>query len=135
MMIMIRSNHIIFGRQSEKLIRPMITFRQLRYFEALARCLHFGQAAKDCAVTQPALSMQIKELEETLGVVLIERQAAKITLTPQGHDVLEKVQTIMDSLQDLENYSKKKQEILTGNYASASSRQLPPIYCQKLYLL
>ena len=41
-----------------------LTLRQMRYFEALARHRHFGRAAADCAVTQPALSMQIKELED-----------------------------------------------------------------------
>ena len=41
----------------------MITLRQLRYLAALARHRHFGKAAEECAVTQPALSMQIRELE------------------------------------------------------------------------
>ena len=45
----------------------MVTLRQLRYLKALAETLHFGQAAEACAVTQPALSMQIKELEEVAG--------------------------------------------------------------------
>ncbi len=44
-----------------------LTLRQLRYFEALARHGHFGHAAGSCAISQPALSMQIKELEESLG--------------------------------------------------------------------
>ena len=44
-----------------------LTLKQLRYFEALARHGHFGRAAEACAISQPALSMQIKELEESLG--------------------------------------------------------------------
>jgi LysR family transcriptional regulator, hydrogen peroxide-inducible genes activator len=44
-----------------------LTLRQLRYFEALARHGHFGRAAETCAVSQPALSLQIKDLEESLG--------------------------------------------------------------------
>eukprot|EP01035_Chromulina_nebulosa_P039044 gene39044-52748_t len=44
----------------------MITLRQLRYLAALARHGHFGRAAEACAVTQPALSMQIRDLERTL---------------------------------------------------------------------
>ena len=47
-----------------------ITFKQLRYFEALARHGHFGRAADACAISQPALSVQIKELESTLGTAL-----------------------------------------------------------------
>ena len=45
----------------------MVTLRQLRYLDALAQHRHFGRAAEACAVTQPALSMQIRELEKELG--------------------------------------------------------------------
>jgi LysR family hydrogen peroxide-inducible transcriptional activator len=45
----------------------MITFRQLRYLGALAEHRHFGRAADACAATQPALSMQIRELQKALG--------------------------------------------------------------------
>src|SRR5215469_12919100 len=52
----------------------MITLRQLRYLGALAEHRHFGRAAEACAVTQPALSMQIRDLEKFLGVELVERR-------------------------------------------------------------
>ena len=50
----------------------MITLRQLRYLTALEAHRRFGRAADACAVTQPALSMQIRELERELGVELVE---------------------------------------------------------------
>ena len=50
-----------------------LTLRQLRYFEALARHGHFGHAAATCSISQPALSVQIKELEEKLGVPVLLR--------------------------------------------------------------
>lgn len=65
-----------------------ITFRQLEYFIALAETRHFGRAAARVHVSQPALSVQIREMEERLGAVLIERQPRGIVLTPVGHDVL-----------------------------------------------
>jgi len=51
----------------------MITLRQLTYLTALAEEAHFGRAAARVHVTQPALSMQIRELEGALGLVLVER--------------------------------------------------------------
>src|SRR5260370_41433382 len=62
----------------------MISFKQLKYFDAVARVRHFGKAAEQCAVTQPALSMQIQELEKTLGVQLIERSRNGVMLTEAG---------------------------------------------------
>jgi DNA-binding transcriptional LysR family regulator len=75
----------------------MVTLRQLRYLEALAETLHFGQAAKACAVTQPALSMQIKELEDELQVSLIERRKSGIELTEQGEEIVRRGRTILAS--------------------------------------
>ncbi|MEM7271184.1 MAG: LysR substrate-binding domain-containing protein [Pseudomonadota bacterium] len=66
-----------------------ITLRQLRYFLALSRTGHFGRAADACAVSQPALSVQIKELEATLGGALVDRSARGFALTPLGHEIAE----------------------------------------------
>ena len=61
-----------------------LTLRQLRYFDALARERHFGRAAEHCAVSQPALSVQIKDLEESLGFALFERGPRQVRLTTRG---------------------------------------------------
>ena len=61
-----------------------VTVKQLRYFDAVARLCHFGRAADSCAVTQPALSMQIKELEQLLGGPLLERGAHQVERSKQG---------------------------------------------------
>ena len=55
----------------------MITLKQLRYLTALAEHRHFGKAAEACAVTQPALSMQIRELEKDLGADLVDGAQVK----------------------------------------------------------
>ncbi len=77
--------------------------KHLRYFHALARHGHFGRAAEACAITQPALSIQIKELEEILGSPLVERGARQIRLTGLGeafagrvHDILLSVESLGD---------------------------------------
>ena len=67
-----------------------ITLRQLRYFDALARELHFGRAAEACAISQPAMSMQIQELEESLGIALVERTRAGVKLTDKGREIAER---------------------------------------------
>ena len=58
--------------------------KHLRYFEALSQHGHFGRAAEACAISQPALSIQMKELEGILGAHLIERGPRQISLTPLG---------------------------------------------------
>jgi LysR family hydrogen peroxide-inducible transcriptional activator len=75
----------------------MISTKQLLYFDAVARLKHFGRAAEDCAVSQPALSMQIQELERDLGVPLIER-GRTITLTAAGEDVARRAAGVLHEL-------------------------------------
>lgn len=92
----------------------MPTFKQLRYFDALARHLHFGQAAEDVAISQPALSMQIKELEADLGVQLVERTAHSIRLTREGSEVARRTASILSEIRDLEDYGRHAARVLGG---------------------
>lgn len=92
----------------------MLTLRQLHYFEILSRHLHFGKAAEECAVSQPALSMQIKEMETDLGVSLVERSKSGISLTREGKEVLERAHNILRMVQDLQDFVKHREKILTG---------------------
>lgn len=75
--------------------------RHLRYFEALARIGHFGRAAESCAISQPALSVQIRELEELLGVPLVERGGRRIRLTGLGEEFAERTRAILRSVDEL----------------------------------
>ncbi|WP_380058248.1 LysR substrate-binding domain-containing protein [Falsihalocynthiibacter sp. SS001] len=90
------------------------TIRQLRYFEALAEFGHFGRAAQACSISQPALSMQIKELEESLGIALFERQARQVQLTGFGHEFALRVSTILRSVDDLADLARASREKLVG---------------------
>ena len=83
-----------------------ITLRQLRYFEALARHSHFGRAATACSISQPALSVQIKELEEMLGATLFERGARQVRLTGVGEVLAQRIRDILSAVDELGNLSR-----------------------------
>lgn len=92
----------------------LFTLRQLRYFEALAQHGHFGRAAEACAISQPALSVQIRELEETLGAALFERSARQVRLTGFGEDVAAKVRDILRGTDELADFARLSRDRLTG---------------------
>lgn len=69
--------------------------RHLRYFVAVARSLHFSRAAAGLNMTQPALSRQIRDLEEELGVRLLHRHGRETSLTPAGRRFFERAQEIL----------------------------------------
>ena len=91
----------------------MITLRQLRYLISLARHRHFGRAAADCAVTQPALSMQVRALEREIGAELVERRPGEIALTDIGLDVAERAELILTATRDLVDFASHR-DLLSG---------------------
>jgi len=91
-----------------------ITLRQLRYFDALAQHGHFGRAAEACSVSQPALSVQIKELEEVLGNTLFERMPRQVRLTTLGREFLIRSREILRSVDELGDLARAAQEQLVG---------------------
>ncbi|GLK83820.1 hydrogen peroxide-inducible genes activator [Ancylobacter defluvii] len=91
-----------------------LTFKQLRYFEALARHGHFRRAAEACGISQPALSMQIKELEEEVGIELFERGARQIRLTGFGEEFAPRIRSILRSIDELGDLARASQGTLVG---------------------
>ncbi len=91
-----------------------ITLKQLRYFDALARELHFGRAAEASSISQPALSLQIKELEALAGAPLVERTARKVQLTHFGEVFLERARKILVETDELEELIQASTEPLAG---------------------
>lgn len=75
--------------------------KQLRYFEALAQHRHFGRAAEACAISQPALSLQVKELEEIVGAPLVERGTRQIRLTGLGETFAVRARAILRAVEEL----------------------------------
>jgi LysR family hydrogen peroxide-inducible transcriptional activator len=91
----------------------VITLRQLRYLASLARHRHFGRAAAECAITQPALSMQVRELEREIGAELVERRSGDIALTETGFEVVRRAEQILAATRDLVDFARHR-GVLTG---------------------
>ncbi|TCT03264.1 hydrogen peroxide-inducible genes activator [Aquabacter spiritensis] len=92
----------------------MLSTRQLRYFEALARHRHFGRASEECAVTQPALSMQIRDMEAYLGAELVERGRSGVRLTVAGEEAASRARAVLASIADLERAIRARGRLLEG---------------------
>jgi LysR family hydrogen peroxide-inducible transcriptional activator len=91
-----------------------ITLRQLRYFEALARHGHFGRAAEASSVSQPALSVQIRDLEAELGAPLFERGARHVRLTSLGEAFADRVHHILRAVDELGDLARASDAALAG---------------------
>ncbi|MEM7730728.1 MAG: LysR substrate-binding domain-containing protein [Pseudomonadota bacterium] len=82
-----------------------LTLRQLTYFEALAHEGHFGRAAERCSISQPALSVQIKDLEESLGFALFERGPRHVRLTALGEAFAKRAGEILRAVADMSDWA------------------------------
>jgi LysR family transcriptional regulator, hydrogen peroxide-inducible genes activator len=90
------------------------TLQQLTYFVALADEGHFGRAADECHVSQPALSSQIRELESRLGTPLVERLPKGIRLTPEGVEVLARARRVLNDVEELIDAVGRESSHLSG---------------------
>jgi LysR family hydrogen peroxide-inducible transcriptional activator len=93
-----------------------MTLTQLNYILAVDRCRNFAQAAKECFVTQPTLSMQIQKLEEYLQITIFDRTKTPVTPTPMGKRVLENAQRVIKAAQELEELSKSLRGEISGEF-------------------
>jgi len=109
-----------------------VTLRQLRYFDALVRHGHFGRAAEACSISQPALSMQIKEMEEALGGVLLERNARQIALTAFGEELLPRVREILRSVDELGDFARASRDRLAGRLRVGMIPTIAPYLLPKI---
>ncbi|MEM7731976.1 MAG: LysR substrate-binding domain-containing protein [Pseudomonadota bacterium] len=90
------------------------TLKHFRYFDALARFRHFGRAAEACSISQPALSVQIKELEAMLGSPLVERSARQIRLTALGEEFLERARNVLNEVDEMAELARQPHGPLRG---------------------
>jgi DNA-binding transcriptional LysR family regulator len=91
-----------------------MVIRHLQYLTALARERHFARAAAMCNVTQPTLSAGIKQLEESLGVLIVERGQRFLGLTAEGERVLAWAQRVLTDFSGLQQELSEMREGLVG---------------------
>lgn len=91
------------------------TLKQLNYLCAVAKFRHFGQAAKSCHVSQPTLSAGIAELEDNLGITLVERDNKNVLLTDVGQSIVARAQRILTHVDDLVSLAESAGKPFTGS--------------------
>jgi len=109
-----------------------ITLRQLRYLDALATEGHFGRAADRVSVSQPALSAQIRELEEALGCQLIERASSGARLTTAGREIVGRGRRILAEVGDLETFARAAADPEAGSLRLGIIPSIGPYLLPKL---
>lgn len=93
-----------------------MTLQQLVYIVATAKAGSFFKAAENCFVTQPTLSVQIKKLEDELGVLIFDRDKKPMQITPEGELIIAKAKSIVEEMNALESFVKKEHLQLDGTY-------------------
>ncbi len=91
-----------------------MTLNELRYIVAVARERNFRRAAEKSFVSQPALSLAIKKLEDELGVSLFERKTSEVTMTPVGERIVEQAARVLDEAARIRDIAQQGSDQLTG---------------------
>jgi len=91
-----------------------LKLKDLRYLVAVADQRHFGRAAAQCFVSQPTLSAQLKKLEDSLGVQLIERAPNNVTLTETGEQIVARARRILEATDEVVTLARSQRDPLAG---------------------
>lgn len=91
-----------------------VTLAELQYVVALAQERHFGRAAERMFVTQPALSLAVKKLEDDLGVTIFERRQNKVELTPLGEQIIHQAQRVIEEAERVKILAAQGKDQLNG---------------------
>ena len=107
-------------------------FRHLRYFLVLAEELHFGRAARRLAISQPPLSMNIQQLEASVGARLLDRNSKSVQLTPAGRAFVPQARALLDQAVQAARLAKDVAEGMAGSLqvgfvGTMLYRGLPPL--------
>lgn len=105
-----------------------MNLRDLQYLVAVADEGHFGKAAQHCHVSQPTLSMQLKKMEEYLGVQLFERTNKQVMITPVGEKIAERARQILCDTQGIRDIAKTAQDPYAGEFRLGAFPTLAPYF-------
>jgi len=105
-----------------------MNLRDLKYIVEVARQKNFAKASQAVFVSQPALSMQIKKLEETLGVDIFERDKQNFLITPAGEEILKKAEIILRESEELKNIAKTFKDPMQGEIKIGAFPTVAPYY-------
>lgn len=92
----------------------MITLTQLEYVVAVDTYRHFARAAEHCFVTQPTLSMQIKKLEEDLGIIIFDRSKQPLIPTDVGYRIIDQARVVLNESEEVKNIIKEHKNEISG---------------------
>lgn len=109
-----------------------MNIRDLQYLVAVADLKHFGKAAKACFVSQPALSMQLKKLEEELGVKLFERTNKKLMITDVGIDITERAKKVLQAADEIKEAAISYKDPLSGTFKLGAFSTLAPYFLPQI---
>ncbi|NCC21761.1 MAG: LysR family transcriptional regulator [Alphaproteobacteria bacterium] len=103
-----------------------MNLRDLEYLVAVADHRHFGKAAEACHVSQPALSMQIKKLEDEFRVQLFERTNKQVFPTAVGREIIDRARRVIDEARGIADLARAHQDPLAGNLRLGAFPTLSP---------
>jgi LysR family hydrogen peroxide-inducible transcriptional activator len=92
-----------------------MTIQQLRYIIALDKERHFARAAEACIVSQPGLTIQLKNLEEEIGVKIFDRNKVPLKPTVLGEQIINKAKKILREVDEMQNFIISEKNALAGN--------------------
>ncbi len=93
-----------------------MTLQELRFIVTLAREKHFGRASAACFVSQPTLSVAVKKLEDSLGIILFERNKNDVRVTPIGTKVIEQARRVLEEAELLKHVAQSDKDQLLGTF-------------------
>ena len=109
-----------------------MNIRDLQYLVAVAELQHFGRAADRCHVSQPTLSMQIRKLEDQLGVAFFERSGRRVLVTPAGEQIVERARHLLREYEELRAVAKRLKDPSAGQYRLGVFPTLAPYFLPRI---